>query len=270
MSNDQILLIKKAEKAMKIAKPVALGFLVLLIELNTGCSHPVSMISYWNESSIKIDGMDDEWEKNKMEIIRDAKMAVGIASDKDFIYLGIAPLDRSVAMQILTMGFTVWFDSAGTGNKILGIRYPIGGSGGMPMLPPDGRQEIGAHFDERTKKQLNEVEIIGPGELDRTRLTLYELTGIAVKLTHQKDGMFYELKVPLRSSDNIPFAINAASGKPVSIWLETGEFKKPDFGGQIPGGMGGGRMPAGGMLMGGRPEMPKNMKVLIKTILPAM
>lgn len=269
MSNDRLLVIKM-EKAMKMSKLAVLGFWFLLIGVNAGCSNPVSLISYWNEKSIKIDGMDDDWEKNKMEIVKDAKIAVGIAYDKDFMYLGIALLDRGVAMQILAMGFTVWFDSAGTGNKILGIRYPIGGSGGMPMLPPDGRQENGTPFDERIKKQLNEVEIIGPGKLDRTRLTQYELTGIAVKLTHQKDGMFYELRIPLKPSDHFPYAINAVFGKPVSIFLETGEFKKQEFGGRMPGGQGRGRMPAGGMPIGGPPEMPKKMKVLIKTNLKAM
>jgi hypothetical protein len=245
------------------------GLLVLLTVMNAGCSRPVSLISYWNEKSIKIDGVDDDWEKNKMEIIKDSKIAVGILCDKNYVYLGIAPLERSAAMQILTMGFTIWFDSTGKGDKILGIRYPIGMSGGRPMTPADYNQSENP-FDIMAKKELNKVEIIGPGKLDRTRLTQYELSGISVKLTHQKDGMFYEVKVPLRPSDNCPYAINATSGKPITILLETGEFKKPEFAGRMPGGQGGGRMPAGGMPMGGPPEMPKKMKVLIKTNLPAM
>ena len=254
---------------MKNSKFAAFSLWFLLIGLNAGCSQPVSMVSYWNEKNIRIDGIDDDWEKDKMEVFDNSKIAVGIVYDKEYMYLGIAPLDRSVAMQIMTMGFTVWFDSAGNGNKILGIRYPLGMSGGLPMQPPDDKHENGHLVDVRTKKQLNEVEIIGPGRFDRTRLTQFELTGIAVKLTHQKEGMFYELRVPLRLSDNFPYAINATYGKLISILLETGEFKKPEFGGGMPGGPGR-RMSEDGMQMGVPPEMPKKLNVLIKTNLPAM
>lgn len=139
----------------------------------------------------------------------------------------------------------------------------------MPLMTLHERGQQGDPFAEMAKEGTNEVEIIGPGELDKTRLTLYELSGIAVKLTHQHDGMFYELKVPLMASDQTPYGINAKAGRPISILLETGDFKKPEFKGGMPGGgrQRGGGMPGEGSQMGMRPELPKKMKVLFKTTL---
>ncbi|MBL7994748.1 hypothetical protein JNM05_05200 [bacterium] len=242
--------------------------LMILLFVCLGCSNSIQILSHKNDNGIiKIDGLDDDWKKENMEVIKDSKIAVGIAYDENYIYLGLAPLDRGVATQMMMMGFTVWFDSTGNGKKILGIRYPIGFDGAMPM---NERGQNENPFEDIMKNKLNEVEIIGPGKYDRMRLTVYELSGITVKLTTQKNGMFFELKVPLHASTNFPYAINTGVGKPLSILLETGEFKRPGFGGGMRGGGlpgGGGRMPGGNPQMGGSPEMPKPIKVHLTTTL---
>ena len=253
---------------MKLVK-IAPQILLIIALSNMNCSSPIQLTSYRNEKGIKVDGLDDDWEKQNMEIVKDSKIAVGICYDEHYLYMGLAPLERSVAMQMMITGFTVWFDSLGRGNKIMGIRYPIGREGSMPLMTRHDRGSSGDPFADMAKEGTDEVEIIGPGALDRTRLTLYELSGVAVKLTHQKEGMFYELRVPLRVSEQFPYGINFKTGRPISILLETGDFKRPDF---QRGMANGGQQRGGGMRDDGpnmvlRPEMPKKMKVLLKTTL---
>lgn len=253
---------------MENNKFATIAYLFLML-FTMGCSHPIQTMSHWNENGIKIDGMDDDWDMKNLEVVKESKIAVGLANDEKYLYLSVAPLDRGVAMQIMTMGFTAWFDSTGRGDKIFGIRYPIGFEGAMLPMSLHERGQSGDPFEEITKGKSNEVEIIGPGKLDRTRLTFHELIGITLKLSHQKNGMFYELRVPLRTLGKYPYAINAKNERSISILLETGEFKKPQFSGDMPrGGMQrGGGIPGGGRPMGERHELPKQLKVLLITTL---
>lgn len=108
------------------------------------------------------------------------------------------------------------------------------------------------------------VEVLGPGKDDVARLSVMDTTGIRAKTGISSDGRFvYELKIPLGSSPDTPYAVNTSPGKTVGIGFETGTVDLAGMrsqrleggrrGGDMPGdrtgGMSGGR--SGGMREGG-------------------
>ncbi len=234
---------------------------ILCLPVTTGCSSPVIYHTVRAESKITVDGWDDDWEKSSL-VVMENRLAAGLKYDDHFLYIGVAPLTRQTAMQIMISGFTVWFDSTGSGKKSFGIHYPVGtpDDRSMPLQlrPPLGqKKEQKDPLEEFMKNKLREAEIIQNGL--RSRLLVAELEGIELRINMRKEGMFYEIKVPVAGANPYPFEFRFIRGKPFSVGFETGEFKSGHSGlnnrtGSVEGGgsgdgerkgFGGGRPPGG-------------------------
>jgi hypothetical protein len=93
--------------------------------------------------------------------------------------------------------------------------------------------------------ELDEVEILGTGRDQATRLRRGELKGIQVAVSRSAGVFVYEVKIPLAKSEAAPFAAESAAGQSLGIGFEEGrpEFAGPGAGGEgVPGGMGPGGM----------------------------
>lgn len=253
------------------------GWLILLVL--AGCGGNIELISTRPASEIAIDGDDADWLNDRM-IIKDSKVALGFHNDDEFFYVSITPIDRRQAMHLMMMGMTIWFDPTMSEKKSFGIKFPLGfaayGLTPMMVMPMgEGKRPKDDPFEGISKDFLNELEIFGPGPYDRVRLELKDLKNIAVKLKNSKDGVFYELKIPLKRTDDFPYGINASAGQTINVGIETGEMKveRPSGGGGFQlGGAGGGQMGGGGMQMHGEGSMigdgpPKAIKLWTKVVL---
>jgi hypothetical protein len=157
---------------------------------------------------------------------------------------------------------------------------------GMQRERPD--PEMMRKAFERT---LDELEILGPGEDDRKRISVEEAEGLEISVRNETGLLTYELQIPLKSLGKSSYAVGATAGALVGIGLEV---PKPDMdemrdmmkgrgggmspggrqpggrppGGGRPGGMGGGR---GGMGMrsGRRSQIPDGLKIWAKLQLAA-
>ncbi|MBX7151682.1 hypothetical protein K1X84_08575, partial [bacterium] len=176
-----------------------LGWLIVLIL--AGCGGSIELVSTRPTSEITIDGSDADWQNDRM-IVKDSKVALGFHNDDEFLYVSITPTDRRQGMHLMMMGMTIWFDPTVSKKKSFGIKFPLGlaAYGLTPMMIPmgEGKRPKEDPFENISKDFLNELEIIGPGPYDRVRLELKDLKNIAVKLKNTKDGVFYELKIPLK------------------------------------------------------------------------
>ncbi len=230
-----------------------------------GCTSMLLVKSSWNDNQIVVDGKDNDW-GDTMFYIPDAQMTAGIRNDSNYMYVILRTSNRQQTFQMLGLGLTLWFDpSGGTGQKF-GIHFPLGRmEGGNYMRReegaaenPDDNQNQNYGFTGMTQ---NEFELLGVNENGPVRLSIADAKGIELQLNDSQTGLIYELRVPLRTSPDHPYAINA-KGTSIGVGFEGGKFQRPEGGsrgrrgggeGEGQGGEGGGEgTPPGGYGRGTR------------------
>src|SRR5260221_5507986 len=133
-------------------------------------------------------------------------------------------------MQIMRMGLTLWFDSAGGTKKKYGIRYPVvergedrggrdggGGSGGGR-----GRRGGGGQPSDDAPAPADRVDILGPGKDDARSLTRDHLSCVDVAIRAEQGTLQYELKMTLARRADHTYAIYAAPGQTIVVSIDTG------------------------------------------------
>ncbi|MCL5267362.1 MAG: hypothetical protein M1469_04570 [Bacteroidetes bacterium] len=268
----------------------------LLIVLGTltfsGCTSMLLVKSAWDTNKIVVNGNDKDW-GDTMFYIPDAKLTVGIQNDSKYLYVILKTTDRQQTFQILGLGMTVWFDPSGGSHETFGIHFPLARreEGGFSRQSR-GTNDGGMNGDMNNSFMAinpNQLEILGVNRNGPVKMTIAELKGIQLQLNHTGEGLIYELRVPLHSSPDHPYAINP-KGSQIGVQFEGGKFQMPSFAGRdggfrrgegegYPGGEGG-EMP-GGMEGGGegypgqgrgeygdrrsqRPEPPKQINFWLK------
>jgi hypothetical protein len=247
-----------------------LGLLFLLLPLIVaGCGKTYEFESTWRERTITVDGNNEDWE-GITSYVDAAKISVGLLNDENYLYVNLVLWEPMQQMQAMGQGLTLWFDPEGGDEKTLGIRYPLGGMGGM-MRPGRGGQDRDEMREEMRENYLaaaTELELLGPRDIDRHRYDLAEAHGVEVRVNPTKESLIYELKVPLTKSAQEKFALGADGGEPIGVTLETPKTERPEMSGGFPGG-GGGRSGGGGrgggrMPGGGRRSPPEPLEVQAK------
>ncbi len=238
-----------------------------LMLMLVSCSGPMKLQSDWTDEPVQVDGRQEEWATG-LNFVESEKILFGIRNDRDYLYLCIIPQERMTGIQMMMQGFTVWLDSTGGKSRILGIKFPLGTDGVLPVPmggPMVRKQQDGGDFDRQMQERLREYEVLGPAPNDRRRFSVGEDSTLSVQLKMSERGPVYELKVPLRAGRGQIYGIGTQPGRWVGIGLEVTEIRrepprnggKPMGGGRpTGGGMGG---PGGGMRMM-NPEMFEPMK----------
>jgi hypothetical protein len=208
--------------------------IALAIPAMSGCSSTPQIASRWRTDTVMIDGNAGEWERVP-SYAEKQRFTVSAQHDSEYLYLCLTTADQGLQMQLNGAGLIVWFDPNGGTKKVFGINFPLGRHGGEPPS----------------------MDILGPDEGDRYRLSTVEHSGIQVKIGRgEQRSLAYELKVPLRNSKSHVYAVGARPGVPVGIGIVTPDTKRemkregsdrsgPPEGmegghGGPPGGMGGG------------------------------
>ena len=214
----------------------------------------VNLKSLWRKSEIMVDGKESEW-SGSIYYLEEQKIGLGLQNDSANLYLVVKATDRNTQLQIMRRGLTVWLDAKGKKNKTLGIHYPIGMQEyGIPDVKANSNTEFASEQKNRFVEMLREIEVLGPEKNDRNRIGRVNNFGIEASLNDTLGVMIYALKIPLRSTNEYPYAISADPGSAISVGLEAGKFNREmmrdrmRMRGGMPGGEGG--MPPGGMTPG--------------------
>ncbi len=189
-----------------------------------GCDN-LELHSKWLNHDITIDGNDADW-KNATTYIENAKIAIGLFNDENYLYLSLSPWDRKIQNQIMRRGCTLWFDPERDNKKTFGIRFPLGKKEmGLPLMDRGNRRESEKRL-EMYKELQNELEILYTGEDEPTKMSISNaaLYGINVMVGNSGGRLFYELKVPLKKDNQHPYAICADINKSIRIGFETPEI----------------------------------------------
>lgn len=252
---------------------VGIAFLLLFA---TGCRTD-AFTSYWRDSYITIDGNQIDWQ-DRLWIPESENIAIGIMNDESNLYLTLSSFDRSTIMQIMRLGFTVWFDPKGGKKEVFGIKYPVGMAGmGMRTIGDRGlsRDQMPDLHEEIQSLKESQIwaEILGPEKDDVALIPVADSSGIQVGIGYSAYGqLVYELTIPLEWTSDSPHAIDTSPGATIGIGFETGKIdftamRRPrggssgmPGGGGRPGGMRGGGRPGGMPGSGMRGAMPEPFK----------
>jgi hypothetical protein len=232
-----------------------LGISILLLLTSVVWGKDPNFKSNWRQADIIVDGNESEW-AGSFIYLEEIKIGIGIKNDGDNLYVILKTTDANKQRQIMRMGLTIWLDATGKKKKNLGIHYPIGMQAyGMPSAIGQQSDEPNNELKKQFTEMLKEVEILGPEKNDRNRVPRINNFGIEVSLNDTLGVMIYELKIPLKSTKEFPYAVGANAADIISLGLETGEFNREMMRGERPPGRRGER-PPGGRPPGERGERP--------------
>jgi len=253
----------KKTSLKRFASRAAAAVLVLTL---SGCG-TVELASTWRTSEIVVDGRSGDW-GGHLRVVEKTPYAVGVLNDGEFLYLCLRGDAAAGAGSFERAGLTVWLDPKGGQQHFIGIHYPIGMD--MPGFPAENKPLNDPSMGERRERPRQEnapevpeeVEILGPGRDESTRMKREELKGFEVALAGSPGGFVYELRIPIKTGENSPIAVVVPPGGIMGIGFEPGEVLGGMRGDRGMGGMGGmggyggrGGMPGGPAGMGGAGRM---------------
>jgi hypothetical protein len=252
----------------------AIGILVLF---TVGCEEQ-KLNSSWLNREIIIDAKSDDW-LDTLYYFESEMVSLGFFNDESHLYVCMLAEHPMLQAQVVSQGFTLWFDPAGGKEKTFGIKFPLGMRGELEQMDFMRTQEGELNRNkmrEAFEKSLADLEILGPGVVKK-QIPVDEAKGIEIKVRNETGLFVYELKVPLQSDEEHPYAIGANAGTAIGVGLQVPEIDMdemrkvmqermggagmpPEGGGMPPGGMGG---MGGGMGRpgGSRPKMPNGLDV---------
>lgn len=188
--------------------------------LSPGCSSTLELSSGWTTRELKLTGSEAPWTGATTRIVG-PDVHVGVKNDSNNLYVCLITSNRATQMQILALGCTFWFDAEGTKNKKFGIQFPVSRLSQGRRLPA---RENSQEFQRLVEAAQRQLEIYGPGEGQRQRISEQEGKGIEAHLGYVNETLTCELKVPLQRTESHPYGINVDTAKPLNVYLETGDF----------------------------------------------
>lgn len=228
--------------------------------ISNGCNDP-SLKSVWKEA--QDDNAGSPWENSLTYVLEEENVTIGIQNDADNLYIALRATNRETFMKVMRTGLIIWLDATGKKKKVFGLHYPVGAATpGAPFVPGPGAAESPGGHRKPFEALLDSMEIIGPTPNDRRRIPVLNQLGISASQINIMGTTTLDLKIPLRPTNDTPFAIGVDAGSTIGLGLETGKIdremvKKPrregkgGFGRGAPGEDG---MPGGPGRGGGPPR----------------
>ena len=184
------------------------------------CSSSLELTSKWTNQELQITGDQSHWKDATIDIAG-PDVSVGVKNDNANLYVCLITANRATQLQILGLGCITWFDVGGKKERTFGIGFPVSGLLQGRRFPTRENPEELQRLIDAAQRQL---EIRGPGEGERHRLSERDVPGIEVHLGYVDGTLTYELKVPLQKTKDNPYAVQADMTKPLSVCFETGDL----------------------------------------------
>lgn len=221
----------------------AIGILVLC---TVGCEEQ-ELKSNWLDRDIIIDAKSDDW-LDTLYYFESEMVSLGFFNDESHLYVCMLAEHPMLQAQVVSQGFTLWFDPAGGKEKTFGIKFPIGMRGAQEQMDFMRTQEGELDRDkmrEAFEKSLADLEMLGPGGVKKL-IPVEEAKGIEIKVRNETGLFVYELKVPLKSDEEHPYAVGANAGTAIGIGLDVPEIDMDEMRREMQERMGGPGMPPSG------------------------
>ncbi len=247
---------------------------ILIITTSCGGLHhggkDKKMPGTWQALPIVIDGKSDDWPSPYPSY--DSKSLVGYATsnDKDYLYITLETGDEYVQTKILKQGLTVWIDTSGKKEQMMGIHFPLQDNDD-PLELSSGKEKGSRSGGEGQGLSHDMTQKVKRALSDATQLTLEGFRGckggflvkennpcgikVQIGIDEYKE-LIWEAAIPFSAIYNTDHINKKWDGRPISVGFFVKGFKKPSTsnGASDAGSMGsgGGRgMGSGGMGGGG-------------------
>lgn len=242
---------------------LACGIVAVLLASTAGApaAKRQRLESHWRDRDIVVDGDNGDWAGPLAAVDAKYPITAAVANDREFLFLVLSTGDAAMRRQIMRQGLIVWFDPAGGDKKHFGIKFPVGLA--LTMAGKGGRGRPGPDQPDEPSRvdPPNRLEVYGPAKDDAHSFVLEAAPGIAVKVGEVAGYFVYELKVPLASTPQTPYAIGGKPGSVIGLGLETPKSEAPRRGGGFGGsGRGMGRRGGMGDRRDGEFDRPKPVK----------
>jgi len=186
----------------------------------SGCGSTRELAGGWTDSEITIDGKSGDW-IGATTYDKDQDVSIGIRNDEEFAYVCLITTNRMTQRQIMVNGLTVWFDPTGRKEKTFGILFPVSTIREARRTMGEGERPEPATQRNIVDRVHQELEIVGADPNNRLRLSFVELKGIELRMNATGSSLVYELKIPLKPSENHPYAIGITGMGPLAVGFET-------------------------------------------------
>lgn len=195
-----------------------------------GCGSSVELQSQWLDRSIDVDGVLYEWTDNFL-ILYKHDIDVGVFNDEEFLYLSFGSGSHEVQTQIDERGLIVWFDPTGEKKRDFGIKFPLGWQSLVDLpedMPPssDLPEDLVQARDEARQTALADLEFLVGGET-AFRVGAGTTSGVEASVRSAGAAFSYELRVPLRVTEEFPYAVGVEPGVELMVGFETPESEHP-------------------------------------------
>ena len=216
--------------------------LTALVTLNS-CVSSVELTSTPPPGTITIDGNSADWQSS-LTVLKDEHVSVGVHNDGRWLSGCLVTADRSLQAQILSGGFTVWFDPNGGRDKQLGLRFPLR-QPGFPMLRGDINL---ADFVSAIGPRLQAAKLIGPTRDSQQQFPVLQIPGAKVRIGVSGEMLVYEFQVSLEPVAGSPMDLRNAPDGVIGMGFEAMGIAPDQLGGgsgQPAASRGRRRMPSG-------------------------
>lgn len=225
---------------------IRLASYLLLMFYASGCS-AVMINSHWADARVIIDGKNNEWDDVK-EYLLSKKVAVGAFNDDKYLYLYLITWDQQLGARLRNEGPLVEFYRSGNKKRSLGLHAC-----------------------------WNTVEIFSNSTMiTREPLEALRSKGIEITAGREEQNTIYEMKVPLKRTADVPYAIDIVDDDRIKVIFDIEGIlcpaaacikKDEDFPGRPGNGMPPPGEPTAGGAPGNKPPLENNRFLLKLQIL---
>ena len=203
--------------------------------------------SVWADNPVKIDGIMTEWKDDALNVEDKVKVDLAFKNNDNFLFVFFKFNDKKFLSTIEHTGITLWINTQGKKKKDLGVKFTkkqISADEYIAML-----EKSQGPVSEEQKGQLRQsasYTISQAETVDRKGKPLDQNTenksmgGSAYNVSIQKDSVFYEFRVAIRSMPENVLGKATTPGEILKIGFEwgglTGELRKEYMKGSASGG----------------------------------
>jgi hypothetical protein len=208
-----------------------------------------SVDSIWAASSLKVDGLADDWQSDPFHVEKKVKVEYAFRNDSDSLYVFFKFNDAKYLSSIEITGMVLWIDIEGKKNKDIGVKFTkkkISADEFIAIL----EKKQGTISDERKESlRASEFYFISEAEVvDKKGNPFKQNEGdeavkmAAFNVSVQQDAVSYEFRVPLKNLIKAISESDAEPGEVVGVGFEWGgltdEMRKAYMKGDASGGTG--------------------------------
>jgi len=187
-------------------------------------------IENWQESAITIDGIDNDWDLNKIRVDSTNQLMYKISNDAFYLYVCIKSNNDCIKMRILEAGMYLYVNTNGKKKETAGIVFPIAN---RTSFKPIYRKiyKIDTSNMYKYLNNLKEFSIFGLGGAENPTLFSYEGENdlnVNVKVgLNKKFELIYEAAIPLTLLNTTDITGITKPSKSVAIGIVVNPFPNP-------------------------------------------